>query len=87
MEHPVNWILIGIGAVLVLLEVLLGALSGFDLLLLGTAILIGGLAGVATGTPVIGLAAAALLSLLYLTVGRRRIHRRRDSAHIPFRRR
>jgi len=87
MQHPVNWILVVAGAILVLLEVLLGALGGFDLLLLGCAILLGGVAGILSGTPIVGVAAAAILSLLYITVGRRRIHRKRPVSRFPFQRR
>jgi membrane protein implicated in regulation of membrane protease activity len=86
MQHPINWILIVVGAILVLMEVLLGALSGFDLLLLGCGILIGGLAGVLSGTPITGIVVAALLSLFYVTFGRRRINRRRPVARFPFQR-
>ncbi len=86
MQHPVSWILIVVGAVLVLLEVLLGALSGFDLLLLGCGILLGGVAGVLSGSWIVGVAVAAILTLFYVIVGRRRIHRKRPAAHLPFQR-
>jgi membrane protein implicated in regulation of membrane protease activity len=86
MQHPINWILIVVGAILVLLEVLLGALSGFDLLLLGCAILLGGVAGVLSGTPIVGVSVATILSLFYVIVGRRKIHRKRPVAHFPFQR-
>jgi len=87
MQHPINWILIVVGAILVLLEVLLGALSGFDLLLLGIGILLGGLGGVVSGSPIAGLGIAAALSLFYVIFGRRRIHRKRPVARFPFQRR
>ncbi len=83
MSHSVSWVLVVVGAILVVLEILLGAMSGFDLLLLGTAILLGGAAGVVTGTPLVGIIAAAALSLAYIA-GRRRIHRRRPASRIPF---
>ncbi len=83
MSHSVSWVLVVVGAVLVVLEILLGALSGFDLLLLGSAILLGGAAGIVSGTPLVGIIAAAALSLAYF-VGRRRIHRRRPPSRIPF---
>ena len=83
MSNPINWILIIVGAVLVLLEVLLGAISGFDFLLLGSAILLGGVLGIFTGNGVVGLAAAGVLSLLYVFVGRKRIRNRLKRPSLP----
>ena len=37
MSSVINWILIVAGALLILLEVILGAISGFDFLLIGSA--------------------------------------------------
>jgi membrane protein implicated in regulation of membrane protease activity len=76
MSNPINWILIIVGAVLVLLEVLLGAISGFDFLLLGSAILLGGVLGLFAGNGIVGLAAGGVLSLLYVFVGRKKIRNR-----------
>ena len=87
MQHPINWILVMVGAILILLEILLGGVGVFDLILLGCAILLGGIAGILSGTPIVGGGVAAVLTILYATVGRRRIHRRRAEAHVPFRRR
>jgi membrane protein implicated in regulation of membrane protease activity len=81
-----SWILIVVGAILVILEFLLGAMSGFDLLLLGAAILVGGIVGILSGTPVAGIATAVVLSIVYATFGRRRIHRRRPVPRFPFQR-
>lgn len=83
MSNPINWILIIVGAVLVLLEVLLGAISGFDFLLLGSAILLGGVLGLFTGNGIAGLAAAGVLSLLYIFVGRKRIRSRLKRPSLP----
>jgi membrane protein implicated in regulation of membrane protease activity len=83
MSNSINWILIIVGAVLVLLEVLLGAISGFDFLLLGSAILIGGVLGLFTGNGIAGLTAAGTLSLLYVFVGRKRIRNRLKRPSLP----
>jgi membrane protein implicated in regulation of membrane protease activity len=83
MSNPINWILIIAGAVLILLEVLLGAITGFDLLLLGSAILLGGILGLVTGQGIAGLAAAGALSLLYVFVGRKRIRNRLKRPSLP----
>src|SRR5206468_3483705 len=42
-----NWVLVVAGALLVLLEVALGGFAGFDLVLIGSAFVIGGLLGLA----------------------------------------
>jgi membrane protein implicated in regulation of membrane protease activity len=76
MSTVITWILIVGGALLILLEVLLGAISGFDFLLIGSALLLGGVLGLILHQPLVGLAAAGVLSLLYVLVGRRRIRDR-----------
>jgi membrane protein implicated in regulation of membrane protease activity len=76
MSKGFSWLFVIAGAVLILLEVLLGAASGFDFLLIGSAILLGGLLGLLTGSPAAGVATAGVLSLLYIFVGRRKIRSR-----------
>jgi membrane protein implicated in regulation of membrane protease activity len=71
-----NWILIIGGALLVLLEVILGAATGFDFLLIGSAMVLGGVLGLVTGSAMLGAATAGVLALLYVFLGRRRIRRR-----------
>lgn len=76
MAQSINWILIIAGALFILLEVLMGAITGFDLLLLGSAILFGGLIGLLSSNAGIGLISAGVLSLLYIVVGRKKIRSR-----------
>lgn len=76
MHLSLNWMLVVAGAALILLEVVMGAATGFDFLLIGSAILLGGLLGLATGSPAIGAATAGVLALLYVFVGRRRVRGR-----------
>jgi membrane protein implicated in regulation of membrane protease activity len=76
MIRSTNWILIIVGAALVLMEVLLGAVSGFDFLLIGSAVLAGGLLGILTHSPAVGVATAGILSLAYVLLGRKRIRAR-----------
>jgi membrane protein implicated in regulation of membrane protease activity len=83
MTHPINWILIIVGAALVLMEVLLGAVSGFDFLLIGSAIVVGGLLGFAFHSPAVGIAAAGILSLAYVFLGRKRIRARLRRPGLP----
>ncbi|MBM3287431.1 MAG: NfeD family protein [Candidatus Eisenbacteria bacterium] len=83
MANPLNWILIVAGAIMILIEVVLGAVAGFDFLLLGSAVLLGGLLGVVTGNGLVGLAAAGVLSLLYVLLGRKKIRSRLRRPSIP----
>jgi membrane protein implicated in regulation of membrane protease activity len=83
MSTLVTWLLIVVGALLVLCEVVMGAISGFDFLLIGSALLLGGLLGLLTQQPLLGLIAAGLLSLLYILIGRRRIRSRLRRPGIP----
>ncbi len=66
-----NWLLIIAGALCILTEVAMGGFAGFDLVLVGSAVALGGFIGLVVGNPVVGLAVAAALSLLYIAVGRR----------------
>jgi membrane protein implicated in regulation of membrane protease activity len=66
----VNWLLIIIGIVCVIVELALGALTGFDLALIGGSLAIGGGIGFLVGSAKIGLLAAGGLSLVYLAVFR-----------------
>ena len=66
-----NWLLIIAGALCVLTEVAMGGFAGFDLVLVGSAVALGGFIGLLFGNPVIGLVVAAALSLLYIALGRR----------------
>jgi membrane protein implicated in regulation of membrane protease activity len=66
----VNWLLVIGGIVCVIVELALGALTGFDLALIGGSMTIGGGIGLLTGSTKIGLLAAGGLSLVYLAVFR-----------------
>jgi len=66
----VNWLLVIGGIVCVIIELALGALTGFDLALLGASLAVGGIFGVLTGSAKIGLLAAGALAFLYLAVFR-----------------
>lgn len=75
-----NWVLVVAGAVLVLVEVALGGFAGFDLVLIGSAFVIGGGLGLALGSPVTGFVTASVLCILYIAVGRRLV---RNRVHSP----
>lgn len=81
--NRLNWALIVLGAFMVLLEVVLGAITGFDLLLLGSAVLLGGAIGLLAGSPAVGVATAGILALLYVFVGRSRVRSKLKRPSIP----
>ena len=61
----VNWFLVIVGIVFAIAEVALGAITGFDLALVGAALTAGGTVGLFSGSEKVGLIAAAVLALLY----------------------
>lgn len=83
MASTVNWILIVVGAVLILVEIVLGAMMGFDFLLIGSAVLLGGVLGLLFGSASVGLAAAGVLAVAYVAVGRRGIRKRFRRRGLP----
>ncbi len=70
MSMWVNWLLIIGGVVCVIVELALGAMTGFDLALIGGSLAIGGGLGLLVGSEKIGLLAAGGLSLVYLAIFR-----------------
>ena len=71
-----NWMLVVAGALLILIEVAFGGFAGFDLVLIGSAFLLGGGIGMLTQSPVIGLVVASVLCVGYIAVGRRWVRAR-----------
>jgi membrane protein implicated in regulation of membrane protease activity len=67
----INWLLIIGGIVCVIVELALGAMTGFDLALIGGSLAIGGGIGLLVGSAKIGLLAAGGLALVYLAIFRR----------------
>lgn len=70
MGNWVNWLLVIGGIICVIIELALGALTGFDLALLGASLAVGGGIGILAGSAKIGLLAAGMLALLYLALFR-----------------
>jgi len=71
-----SWLLVFAGAVLVLVEVLLGGFAGFDLVLIGSAFILGGVIGLVTKSPALAYASAAVLGVAYIALGRRLVRER-----------
>lgn len=76
MAQTLSWILIIVGAILIVFEVLLGAMSGFDFLLIGSAVVIGGILGLITGSAPVAVAAAGVRALAYVLFGRKSLRSR-----------
>ena len=71
MDFDWGWALVILGAVMILLEIMLGGFAGFDLVLIGTTFVAGGAVGLLVGNPVIGALTTSALCLAYIVVGRR----------------
>lgn len=67
----VNWALMIVGIVCVIAELAMGAMTGFDLALVGGSLAVGGGIGLFAGSEKIGLVAAGALALVYFAVLRR----------------
>lgn len=76
VKNVVNWLLVVSGGILIVVEVLLGAATGFDLALMGTALIAGGVLGLAFASTKIGLFSSGMLAFLYLVVLRGKIRSR-----------
>lgn len=76
-----SWVLVGVGAVMVLIEVSLGGFAGFDLVLIGSAFILGGTTGLVTGSPMVAYLTATGLGVVYIAVGRRLVRARLAVSH------
>lgn len=81
MNERWNWILIVAGAALILAEVALGGFAGFDLVLIGSAFVLGGALGIVLHSASTGFVIASILCVLYILVGRRWVRARFQTRH------
>ena len=70
MGNWVNWLVIIVGIVCVIIELALGALTGFDLALVGGSLAVGGAVGLFAGSAKIGLFSGGVLAFIYLAIFR-----------------
>ncbi len=70
MSNWVNWLLVIGGIIFVIIELALGALTGFDLALVGASLAVGGAIGLFANSANIGMLAAAALALVYFALFR-----------------
>ena len=78
-----NWLLLLTGTVLILVEVALGGFAGFDLVLIGSALALGGAIGFLLSNPLAGLVVASILCVAYIVAGRRWVRARVQARHVP----
>lgn len=78
-----NWLLIIAGAIMMLIELALGGFAGFDLVLIGSAFVLGGTAGFLFGNGTIGLIVTGVLCLAYIFLGRRWVRSRMRGPSLP----
>jgi membrane protein implicated in regulation of membrane protease activity len=83
MELDWNWALLIGGALLILLEVALGGFAGFDLVLIGSAFMMGGVVGLWTDNSNLAWIIGGALGVLYLLAGRRWVRRKLQVKHVP----
>jgi len=83
MRNIVNWLLIIGGGVLMIAELLLGAVTGFDLVLVGACLSAGGGLGLFFGSTQVGLFTSGALALLYFLLFRRWIRSRLTTSGQP----
>lgn len=66
-----NWLMIFAGIGMVIIEVVLGAATGFDFALVGACLVAGGGVGLLTGSVKIGLATTGVLAFVYIAFFRK----------------
>jgi membrane protein implicated in regulation of membrane protease activity len=79
----VNWLLIIAGVVCVILELAMGALTGFDLALIGTSLAAGGAIGLFAGSAKVGMFSAGALAFIYIALFRRWLRARLTLRNTP----
>jgi len=71
--------IIALGIVAIIIEILIGAATGFELLVLGVILVISGFIGSIIGSVQITIGLIVVLTFLYIIIGRKKI---KDSLHI-----
>jgi membrane-bound serine protease (ClpP class) len=75
MEEHFFLIFIGIGLVMILAELMMGLFTGFDLVFLGSAFIIGGLIAWPFHSWMLALVLTMIICLAYIVLGRKYVHR------------
>ncbi len=75
MEEHFFLIFIGIGLVMILAELMMGCFTGFDLVFLGSAFILGGLIAWPFHSWMLALVLTMIICLAYIFLGRKYVHR------------
>ena len=78
-----NWVLVVVGALLILVEVALGGFAGFDLVLIGSSFVLGGGIGMMAGSAPVGMIVASILCVAYIAIGRHWVRRAIHHRPVP----
>lgn len=66
---------VGIGLLMILLELIVGVDTGLDLVFIGTAFILGGLASLPFESWIVSLVVTCIIAAAYVAIGRRYVHR------------
>ncbi len=66
---------VGIGLLMILLELIVGVDTGLDLVFVGTAFILGGLASLPFESWIVSLVVTCVIAAAYVAIGRRYVHR------------
>lgn len=80
-----NWMIILAGASLILIEVAMGGFAGFDLVLLGSALVLGGSLGLLFHNIYLGMFVSGVLCAAYVLAGRRWVRAHLDLKEVRVR--
>jgi len=67
----ISQLIVILGLLLVLMELFIGIEMGFDFVIVGSALILGGFAGILTGSTLIALLASSVLFIAYIFFGRK----------------
>lgn len=71
MNTSISELLVISGLILILLELLAGVQAGFDFVLIGGSLILGGLSGILTSNIFVSIFVAAILNVAYILFGRK----------------
>jgi membrane protein implicated in regulation of membrane protease activity len=69
-------LLVLVGLLLVITELFIGIEAGFDLVLIGTILILGGFSGIVTNSLTVALVVSSVLAVLYIFYGRKSIRQK-----------
>lgn len=74
-----NYVMVALGIILAVVEVLLGAVAGFELLIIGIIFILSGIVGISLNSISVAIVCVAVFSTVYLFYGRKIV---RNKLHI-----